>query len=348
MRVLILGGTGFLGPVVVRQLVAGGHAVTVAHTGAHEAALPSSVAHLHHPAFRRVDRRDLPAGRDWLRGARPDVVLDMFPQTEADARATVESCVGATGRLVAISSVDVYRAYGVLHGTEPGPPEPVPLAEDSPLRQRLYPYRQGSPRAAADPDRWMDDYEKILVERVVLGESRLPGTVLRLPAVHGPGDGHRIFSYLKRMDDGRPAILLGERQAGWRWGRGFTEDVARAIALAVVDDCGAGRVYNVGWPEAFTEAAWVRRIAGLAGWSGEVVVVPDDRLPPHLRVPYNVAQDVVADSGRIRRELGYAEAVPVDEALRETIAWERSEPPESIDASNFDYAAEDRVLAQRS
>jgi nucleoside-diphosphate-sugar epimerase len=44
-----------------------------------------------------------------------------------------------------------------------------------------------------------------------MGTAGLPGTVLRLPTVYGPGDyQHRLFEYLKRMDDGRPAILLGE------------------------------------------------------------------------------------------------------------------------------------------
>jgi hypothetical protein len=37
-------------------------------------------------------------------------------------------------RIVAISSMDVYRAWGVLQGVEPGPLEPLPIAEDSPLR----------------------------------------------------------------------------------------------------------------------------------------------------------------------------------------------------------------------
>jgi hypothetical protein len=44
---------------------------------------------------------------------------------------------GMTYRVVAISSQDVYLAYGRLTGLEPGPAEPVPLTEHSPLRTRL-------------------------------------------------------------------------------------------------------------------------------------------------------------------------------------------------------------------
>jgi hypothetical protein len=31
------------------------------------------------------------------------------------------------------------------------------------------------------------------------------------------------FEFLKRMDDGRPAILLEEGFAGWRWSRGCVD-----------------------------------------------------------------------------------------------------------------------------
>jgi hypothetical protein len=113
------------------------------------------------------------------------------------------------------------------------------------------------------------------VERAVLGEPSLPGTVLRLPMVHGPGDyQHRLYPYLKRVDDGRPAVLLDEAMAGWRCTRGYVGDVAAAIALAATDPRAAGRVYYVGEAAALTEAEWVRAVGEAAGWTGEVVPVP--------------------------------------------------------------------------
>jgi hypothetical protein len=36
----------------------------------------------------------------------------------------------------------------------------------------------------------------------------------------------------------------------------------------------------------------------------------------------------------------------LDEALRGTIAWERAHPPTEVDPARFDYAAEDRALAE--
>src|SRR5262249_41143651 len=193
------------------------------------------------------DRSDLPAySREFSRFA-PDVVLDMHPMTGAQAQAVLQTFSGIAQRFVAISSQDVYRAYGRLIGTEPGSPDPTPLAEDAPLGERLSPYRGETLRSDDDPKRWTDDYDKILFERAVLGHPTLAGTVLRLPMVYGPRDKqHRLFPYLKRMDDGRPAILLGADTADWCWTRGYVENVAHAIALIVADERAAGRVYNVG------------------------------------------------------------------------------------------------------
>jgi nucleoside-diphosphate-sugar epimerase len=135
------------------------------------------------------------------------------------------------------------------------------------------------------------------------------------------------------MDDGRPAILLGEGLAHWRWRRGYVENVAFAIALAVADERAAGRIYNIGEDEALSMVEWVEEIGRVAGWKGEVVVMPEDRLPDHLRADINTDQHLVADTVRLRRELGCDEPVSREEALRRTIVWERAHPPAEIDGS---------------
>ncbi len=330
---MIIGGTRFIGPPVARQLTEAGHDVTVFHRGQTESELPRRVAHIH------GDRLQFAEHHDEFKQLQPDVVLDMAAFTQQDALATVTAFRGVARRLVVISSQDVYRAYGRFHESEPGVLERVPLTETAPLREKLYPY--------LGEGRGLDSYDKILVERAALGSTILPATILRLPMVYGEGDyQHRLLLELKRIDDRRPAILIEQRMAAWRWTRAYVENVAAAIALAVTDERATNRIYNVGDTEALTYAEWVRLVGHEARWGGSVVVAPDNTLPPKLSpLKGNYNQHLVADSTLIRVELGYQEPVPRMEALRRTIAWEREHRPENVDRL-LDYATEDVALAE--
>jgi len=337
MRVLIIGGTAFIGPHVVRNLVSFGHDVTLFHRGEHEPELPNSVRHVH-SASAAFPILSFP---EELVSWKPDVILHMVAMGERDAEAVVRAFKGVTRRLVVPSSGDVYAAYGVLIGSESGAARSELLCEDSPLREHFYPYR----KIAKGPDDWLYHYDKILMERVVMNNSELPATILRLPAVYGPGDtNHRLFSQLKRMDDNRPAILLDENQAHWRWSHGYVENIAAAIVLAVTNDRASGRIFNVGEDSVPTTAERVRLLATPVGWSGKIVTLPRTSLPLHLRDAHDYSQDLAYDTGRIRSELGYRAVVPVDEGLRRTVAWLRAHPP-ALDAAQYDYAAEDAALA---
>ena len=336
MRILVIGGTGFSGPHVVRRLSELGHEIVVFHRGETEAEAPDGVKHIHGDRWHLTDL-------DELTRFAPQVVLDMIPRNEQDAWTAMTTFKGIAQRVVALSSQDVYRAYGKLVGIEPGPTEPVPLTEDSPLRTRLYPYWKRSKRPHHPPYH----YEKILAELIFMRDPELPGTILRFPMVYGPRDRqHRTFEYLKRMDDGRPAILLGEGLSNWRWTKGYVENLAVAVVLAVTEERATGRIYNVGERKTLTWAEWVRAIGRAAGWDGEIVVVPRDRLPGHLVPDDDTDQHLVVDTTRIREELGYSELIPQDQALRRTVTWERAHPPEQVDRQKFDYAAEDAVLAE--
>lgn len=336
MNVLVIGGTRFIGLAVVNRLASAGHTVTVFNRGQTEADLPISIKRIH------GERHDLASFAADFKRLAPDVVVDMILYTEEEARTLVEVFKRIAGRVVAISSADVYRAYGRLLGLEHGEPDPVPLSEDAPLRETLYPHRAH----AQGLDDFKYFYEKILVERVVMNEEEdLPGTILRLPAVYGEGDTqHRLHYYLKRMDDNRPAILLGERQARWRWTRGYVGDVAAAIALAVENESAARKIYNVGEAVALTEADWIHELGHAALWSGEVVELPEEHLPNQETDGARYAHHLVTDTSRIRDELGYAEQFSRQEALKRSIDWERRHPPSEIDPAQFDYAAEDALL----
>jgi nucleoside-diphosphate-sugar epimerase len=333
MKILVIGGTGFIGVPLVRELAGMGHEVTVFHRGATTANLPAE---------------HILGDREHLTSLRPraDVVVDLILSSGAQAERLMRSFRGIARRVIAASSIDVYRACGVLHGSEEGSLEPVPLTEESRLRTKLQIYPADLIRAMQEKFGWLDEnYDKIPVERAILDDRELPGTVLRLPMIYGPGDHLRRFhSILKRIDDGRPAILFEATVAAWRSPRGYVENVAAAIALATVSDAASGRVYNVAETPAFSELEWARKIAEAAKWDGDFVVWPKDKVPPHLIAPGNYAQHWEADSSRIRTELGYREPVPVDEGIRRTIAWERANPPGELQPGTFDYAAEDEAL----
>ncbi len=331
MRILIIGGTGFIGSHVVKHLDHAGHDVVLFRRGQTEDNSPPKVKNI------LGERLFLAEFSGEFRRLAPNVVIDMIPATEQDAKVVISTFKGIAQRVVAISSMDVYRAYGRIHHTEPGSPDPIPLSEDAPLREKLYPYR-GKYKDA-------DDYEKIVVERVVMSDPALPGTVLRFPMVYGPRDNqHRFFDYLKRMDDKRPFILLDEGYAHWRGSRGYVENIASAIALATIDTRAAGHIYNAGEPTALSTVELIREIGQVAGWQGEIVTAPKDHLPHHLSKDADTSQHWVIDTTRIRNELGYKESVHQEEAIRLTIEWERANPPTEIDTKMFNYAAEDAIV----
>jgi nucleoside-diphosphate-sugar epimerase len=223
----------------------------------------------------------------------------------------------------------------------------VPLTEESELRRRLHPYPAENMQHLRKIFAWVtDDYDKIPAERAVMNDQKLPGTVLRLPMVYGPGDPlRRFYPVVKRILDGRRHIIFPETLAGWRSPRGYVENVGAAIALAAADDRATRRIYNVCEEPSFSELEWARMIAAEMQWDGDFVMLPVERTPRHLLQPGNAAQHWTASSARIRQELGYQEPMPIQEAIRRTINWERDNPPAGALMAQFDYAAEDAALA---
>ena len=341
MRILLIGGNGFIGSPLTCQLCEAGHSVAILHRFADN----DPDEHV-----RRIqgDRNRISESLDQIRRFSPDVIVDLILSSGEQARQLMSAASKIAPRVIAISSMDVYRAWGVVAQSEPGPLEPLPITEESPVRTNRHLYPQEHLKVMQSIFTWLDDgYDKIAVEEVVLNSTEVEGIVLRLPMVYGPGDPlHRFFPLVKRFADGRSSILLADDLAAWRGPRGYVENIAHAIALATSEHT-AG-VYNVCEEPSLSELQWQKNIAAQAQWPGNFVVLPREKTPKHLLQPGNAAQHVVVSSERIRAELHYKDLVDVDEAIRRTIAWEKGHPPGVINPQQFNYEAEDAAIALKA
>lgn len=338
MKILVIGGTGFIGSYTVAHLQKSGHQVTVFHRG--KSPVPSGAQQILGDHSRLSDYR-----REFEQ-RRFDVVIDFILSSGRQAQRLMEVFRGIANRVVALSSMDVYRAMGILHGTETGPLQELPITEDSALRVNRTAYSPEAMKRMKEFYPWADDeYDKIPVEEAALGNPELPGAVLRLPMVYGPGDPlYRFHPILKRMDDGRQHIIFSDDVAAFRTPRGYVENVGAAIALTAISNQAAGRIYNIGEAECFSELEWAEKIASAVGWTGQFVVLPREQTPEHLLMPTRLEQHLVVASQRIREELHYQEPVPMDEAIRRTISWEREHQPNQPMYMPFEYSEEDRAL----
>jgi nucleoside-diphosphate-sugar epimerase len=321
-RVLVLGGTGFVGPFIVEQLLGLGYEVTVFHRGTREPWQAAGAEHVHGEFHR------LPEYVAGLSRLLPDVVVDVSPGIGKKGHG-VFHFAGIARRAVVLTSMDVYRAMLVLWGVD-SVPQAMPVNEQSELRD------QPSPDLTPDLE-----FDNLMVEEAVRARPDFPVTVLRCPFIYGPLDKQRrLQGYVRRMADQRPAIILDKRLARLRLSRGYVENIAAAVVACVSDERASGQTYNVAEPKALTEADWVATVGTAFGWDGRVLIAEPDALPPDLQVPLP-HQDLFADTARIRNELDYAEPVSRPAALRQAIEWELTQEQTETPP---DYSVEDVAL----
>jgi nucleoside-diphosphate-sugar epimerase len=321
MRILILGGTLFIGRRIALELLARGDDVMVVHRGQTEPAELSGCAHVH-------AARDALAGvADQLRVFRPDAVIDTRAMTRAHADAVLPHLPDA--HLVLLSSIDVYRAYELLLAGRGG--EPVPLTETSPVRSARYPLRDLLPGLG-------EHYDKLDVEPLYLARG---GCVLRLSLIYGEHDGQRREEFmLRRVRAGRRRIPFG---AGTSLDtRCYVGDVASAV-LAALDQPGvaAGEVFNVGDLATGTARDWALAILAAAGSEASLVTVPEDLVPPDLEGTRSIAQHFLVDSRKAATLLGWRPSDPA-ETIPLSVRWHLEHPPADADE---DFSPDDRALA---
>ncbi|MEJ2888479.1 NAD-dependent epimerase/dehydratase family protein [Actinomycetospora aeridis] len=329
MRLLVLGGGGFLGYHVAAEALRDGHDVTVASR--------SGRAPLDGVEALTVDRHgDLSA----LDGRRFDAALDTFSDPDA-VRSAAERLRGAVGGLGYVSGMSVYHPDGPAVPDEGAPVRrPGEAAVDDPLQERslaklaaeeavttafdgpVTVLRVGvmvGPRDPSDRFTWWP----VRLARALAGEA--PQTVL------APGDPTRAVQY----SDARDIAAFAVRALGSEQARVFdTVGPGRAQPLAaVLEECLAaagGRPGDVTW-------AW----AGENALRSELRDVEEEARPlwfPEDQIP----QDAIDSSAAIAAGLRFR---PAADTARDVLAWFRERGDDEL-AAGFDPTREADLVAR--
>src|SRR4029079_14624595 len=121
VRVIVLGGPRVIGRAVVEELAATGHELLLVHRGPLEPEGLPPAEHLH------LDRAQLRDHARELAAFQPDGLIDCRALTRVDAE-TVLASIPSDLRLVVISSLDVYRAFGAVNASRETDPVPLDAA----------------------------------------------------------------------------------------------------------------------------------------------------------------------------------------------------------------------------
>jgi 2'-hydroxyisoflavone reductase len=311
VRLLVLGGTRFLGRHLVEAARARGHEVTLFNRGRTNPEL--------HPGLERITG-DRDGGLGALGARTWDAVVDpsgFFPRLVG---ASARALAGAVGRYLFISSISVYA-------------EPVPRGAD-----------EAAPVArVADPN--VESLEggaygalKALCEQAVRDAFGERAIVVRPGLIVGPHDTTDRFPYWpRRMARGGEVLAPGEPTAPTQFID--VRDLA-AFMLRLLERGVAGTFNATGPAEPLTLGRCLERIAAAVGAEPKLTWVSEEFLKaqgiePWLQMPLWVhAADSAFETVSITRALAAGlEFRPLEDTARDTLAWERSLVNDSRPAS---------------
>lgn len=277
-RVLVLGGTGVLGPEVCRALLAGGAEVHAFNRGLHPDRLPEGVTLWRGDRRRSEDLRGL-----WR--VRPDAVVDTAGWFSETLPEILETFLGQARIYVLVSSVAVYSGGGRLPRTEESATGPHPVWGELGLEKRR------------------------CEEAVERASTRgLPGVVLRLAHLYRPAEpGSREGRLAALLAAGREIAVPDAGEARLQ----FVEagDVALLCGRLACAPLPPARCYNVAAEEIWTIRQWIAETARRAGVRPVLRFLPFDGRE-RSRFLYWPG-DVVVDPGRLARDLGFRPRSPL-------------------------------------
>jgi len=237
MKVLVVGGTRFVGLRLVRLLVASGNDVTLLNRGKTQAPLPLGLKRLY------ADRRDPVSVLQALSGRDYEAVFDFTGYDTRGIEPLIQALSGRIGHYVFQSTCGVYSESEIVPILES-----FPKAFDAPGNVPTGKYIIG----------------KIQSEDYLLNANRslgFPITIIRSPEIYGPENWmhEREFSFFLRLTQKRTILVPGDGKSLLHFVH--VDDVAKAHLLAATRDASIGEVFNVAGPDAITIDGYIDLLA---------------------------------------------------------------------------------------
>ena len=331
MKVLVIGGTRFVGLRLVRLLAREGHDVTILNRGKTQAELPSAVKRLY------ADRRNPDEVYQVLKAQDFEVVYDITGYQVRNLEPIIDVIAGRINHYIFQSTGAVYA-----------PGEIIPIKEDFPII---------TPETAPDGEATYA-LEKAECEQFLLKmfrEKGFPVTIFRCPVIYGPENwmDEREGSYFFRLLQGRKVLIPGNGATIIHYVH--VDDVARAhLAVAGRKEV-PGQIYNIAGDEAITIDGYIDTIAKAVGVPARKVYL-EPQVVRNLKRPiffFYWERSSFYDTSKAKRDFGYHPAFNMDDGMRQTYAWWLEK--RGVQGIRFipgklghdvDLAYEDEVLAQ--
>ena len=284
VKILVMGGTRFVGKPLVAQLLSEGHQLTLFTRGKNP--VPAGVEHL-------CGDRSSAEGLAALQGRSFDVIVDSSGRTLDDSRAVIERTGAPSHRFLYVSSAGVYADS-----------ELWPLTEDSPTDP------QSRHSGKLDTEAW-------------LSAEKIPFTSFRPTYIVGACNYNPVESwFFDRIVHGRTVPLPGDGTTITQLGH--VNDLAAAMALSLGVDAAANRVYNCSSVQGITFRGLVAAAARACGKdpaSVEIRSFDPSGLDKKARktFPLRMAH-FLTDVTRVQRELAWTPAYSVEAAMADSYA----------------------------
>ncbi|RWX52784.1 NAD-dependent epimerase/dehydratase family protein [Photobacterium chitinilyticum] len=296
MKILIIGGTRFIGKHVALNLIKSGHNVTVFHR--------NSSSNLNNFSEIIGDRANAIELEKHINRIRPDLIIDMIAHHVQHAKDMVKILSKNDSiKIILISSLNVYKGFSVFCNDENSPPSDALLTETSPLRSVP-----------------LVDDDKSGVEDVY---APLPNVItLRLPMVYGPGDYQsRLLGVVNQIKTPPHQVRLDESLSQVKFPRGYIENVAHAIALVAITGRTGNHIYNIADNTQYTERQWVTNIIKASGMDAELKLVKTRDLLSSEKHTFNPKQCIEVSTEKFRRDFPYTEPFNIEDAIKTTVNW---------------------------